>query len=354
MPLVLLLIAIFLTAAFLTGCSPLYVVRAAYEEGKILLGRESIPDVIADPSTSPEVREKLELVMRARNFAESIGLSAGESFTQYSHIEKDVLAWVMLACKKDAFEPYTWWYPVVGTVPYKGYFEKEDAECDVNRLEQRGYEVWIRGTEAFSTLGWFNDPVLTTTIKHEGHDVANTVIHEIFHQTVWIPGSVDFNESAANVIGNLGAITFFEQELSQCTEEECRAKAMALLEGAKRNWEIEKELGTVLTEVKQSLEALYSSEATSVEKIAQRDEVFLQSVSAFNEKYPKAKVLRELNNAAILQLFIYRKELPLFESLFLKCNSDWSCFLGKLRQIAKAEAPDPYTMLKESMLKESQ
>ncbi len=342
-PHIAILSAALLSVTVLPGCSPFYVMRAAYEEGKILLGREEITEVIEQPETTPEIRSKLTLVLRSREFAEHhLGLNAKESFTQYSHVSKDVLAWVLLASKRDAFEPYTWWYPIVGTVPYKGYFHEEDAKKDIWRLEQKGYETWLRGTEAFSTLGWFNDPVLTTTLRHPPHSVANTVIHEIFHQTLWIKGSVDFNESAANAIGGLGAIDLFLAERSQCQDKTCSDIAEERLQASLRDWEFEKELGGILTDLQRALEELYNSSLSYEEKLTRRDEVFDSITSLFRARYPKMQILQSLNNAELLQLTLYRKQLPLFEGGFYGCQQEWSCFVDLFRKVGEHHNSDPF------------
>jgi predicted aminopeptidase len=354
-PHIAILSAALLSVTVLPGCSPFYVMRAAYEEGKILLGREEITEVIEQPETTPEIRSKLKLVLRSREFAEHhLGLNAKESFTQYSHVSKDVLAWVLLASKRDAFEPYTWWYPIVGTVPYKGYFHEEDAEKDIRRLEQKGYETWLRGTEAFSTLGWFNDPVLTTTLRHPPHSVANTVIHEIFHQTLWIKGSVDFNESAANAIGGLGAIDFFLAERSQCQDKTCADIAEERLQASLRDWEFEKELGGILTELHRVLEEVYTSPMSYEEKLTRRDEVFNTITAPFRARYPKMRILQTLNNAELLQLTLYRKQLPLFEEGFHTCRREWSCFVDLFRKVGEHDDGDPFHRFRELIEKLSE
>ncbi|NBW41712.1 hypothetical protein EBR25_12025 [bacterium] len=334
--------------ALLTACSPFYVMRAAYEEGKILVGREAISDVITRSETTQEIREKLQLVLRARTFAEDrLRLNAKDSFTQYSHVDKDVLAWVLLASKQDAFQLYTWWYPIVGTVPYKGFFEQEDAQDVVAALESKGYETWLRGTEAFSTLGWFNDPVLTTTLRHPPHSIANTVIHEIFHQTLWIKGSVDFNESAANAIGGLGAIDFFLTERSQCQDKTCADIAEERLQASLRDWEFEKELGGILTELHRVLEEVYTSPLSYEEKLTRRDEVFNTITAPFRARYPKMRILQTLNNAELLQLSLYRKQLPLFEEGFHMCRREWSCFVDLFRKVGEHDDGDPFHRFEE-------
>ncbi|NLF25648.1 MAG: aminopeptidase [Deltaproteobacteria bacterium] len=188
------------------GCSPLYITQAVYQESLILLRRRSISKVIADPNTHPDLKIKLQLVLDARAFAMRIGLEPRGSFTKYTHMDQDVLTWVLAASRPDAFILKQWWFPFVGRVPYRGFFEKADALSAAAALQDQGYETSIRGAEAFSTLGWFNDPVLSTTLQRSAPSIVETVLHESTHSTIWVPGHVDFNESLANFVGIQGTL----------------------------------------------------------------------------------------------------------------------------------------------------
>jgi len=190
----------------LSGCSPVYLIQSGIEQSRILLARESISELLKSNQLDQELKTKLELVLEARDFAAKMGLTPGQSYLQYVKIPRDSLAWVVMATPPDSFSFYTWWYPIVGTVPYKGYFNQDHAYCLADRLEFKGLETSVRGTDAMSTLGYFNDPILSTTLSRAPHLVVNTVIHEIFHATLWIPDHVAFNESVANFIGLPGAI----------------------------------------------------------------------------------------------------------------------------------------------------
>src|SRR5688500_17657363 len=148
-------------AVIFATCSPLYVIRAGIEEAKILGRRRPISDVLADPSTMATTRAKLQLVVQARSYADKqLGLDAGESYT--THSTPDSATWEMVgsAARKDRFEAHTWWFPIVGKVPYKGYFNFDHAYEEARDLEARGFDTNVRPSGAFSTLGWFNDPLL--------------------------------------------------------------------------------------------------------------------------------------------------------------------------------------------------
>src|SRR5690606_29809700 len=107
------------------------------------------------------------------------------------------------------FEPYTWWFPIVGRVPYKGFFDFDEAHEQARRLDARGYDTYVRPSAAFSTLGWFNDPVLNTVLRYSDVDLVQTVIHELTHNTIYIAGQAGFNESFATFVGDRGAAAFF-------------------------------------------------------------------------------------------------------------------------------------------------
>ncbi|MBW3572559.1 MAG: aminopeptidase, partial [Gemmatimonadetes bacterium] len=172
-----------------SACSPTYVLRAAWEEGKILSRRKPIARIVQDTATDWETRDKLLLVLQARQFAaDSLGLNAGNSYTLFSRVDSDTLVMVLSAAHKDRFKPHTWWFPVVGRVPYKGFFELDDALRAERRLQAQGYDTYLRPSAAFSTLGWFNDPLLSTLLRYDRVSLANTVIHEIFHNTFYAPG----------------------------------------------------------------------------------------------------------------------------------------------------------------------
>lgn len=340
-------------AATLTSCSPGYVMRGAYEQSKILLSRRDITDVVADPDTSSEDRDKLRLVVEARRYSASIGLKTGNSFTTYSDIGKDTLSWVVVGARKDSFSLYTWWFPVVGSVPYKGFFDKSDAEEQATALQQEGYETWVRGTDAFSTLGWFNDPVLSTTLKNSPMRIANTVIHESVHPTVWIKGNVPFNESLANFVAAVGTEQFFEQHLQECRAEPTRdcTDSETLLTSARRDAAVQYDLSTSVGQLYDALDTLYRDPAISSEqKIERRGVVFNQHVVPLRSKYPQLKALQEVNNAEIMQLKIYLTGLELFRALYDQEGRDWKRFFAAIEDIQAQrdsdEKLDPYVLLR--------
>lgn len=327
----------------LTACSPGYVLRAAYEQTKILAARENIEAVVAQPDTTPAEREKLQLVIEAREFAKTIGLDPGGSFTKYTRINRDVLSWVVVGSKKDSFTLAAWWFPFVGTVPYKGFWEKEDAVAQAKELEGEDYETWVRGTDAYSTLGWFNDPVLSTMLRREPHDIVNTVIHESTHSTVWVKNHVDFNESLANFVGNEGAILFYEKKKELCPDEPCRVAATTMIEKTRQERARDLELSVLLMALRDELDALYTSNASYEEKLSRREEIFEHHIAPLRIRFPGMKTLQKINNAEIVQLILYMTRLETFNALFQSSGRSIEHFMEKIRSIADKVSHDSET-----------
>jgi predicted aminopeptidase len=318
--------------------------RAAYEQSRILLARRPIEEVIKDPETTKEESQKLTLVLEARSFASEIGLNPGDSFTQYADVGKDTLAWIVMGSRKDSFTLHTWWFPIVGTVPYKGFFDPQGARQQAKRLEDKGYETSVRGTEAFSTLGWFNDPVMSTTLKNAPIRIVNTVIHESVHSTVWIPDHVNFNESLANFVGTRAAVSFFKKRLAALDSADINlADATKAVSQAEDDYRFSMELAESVSEAFKQLNALYQRrDISSEQKIRDRQGVFNGVMAAFRLRYPKVSAFRELNNADLLQSTIYMTDLRLFEQLYLRCNQDWPKFLARIVEIKSGLADGTY------------
>ena len=323
--------AVVASVFLVTACSPLYIMQATYEESKILARRQKIDRVIGSDRTDPETKRKLALVIKARQFAISQGLTPGDSFTRYSQVDRDVLAWVLVAARKDSFSLRTWWFPIVGSVPYKGFFSRADADSDGQKLEGQGYETWIRPTDAFSTLGWFNDPVLSTMLKRPDPELVNTVIHESTHSTVWIKGDVQFNESLANFVGLTGAVLFFRDELAHCTDSVNCAQVQSLLEQAQGQRAINFELAAQIESLYRDLDNLYQGSDSTQDKMIKRAQIFSEHIGPVRAKFPAMTSLRTVNNAEIIQLKLYLTGLDKFQSVYDNQGADFARFLDRIK-----------------------
>jgi len=337
------MLQVLLAAGLLSSCSPAYVLRGAWEEGKILGRRRPIVQVIADPGQTPETRQKLRLVLAAREFGrDALGERVGDSYTLYAEKKSDTLATVLSAAYKDRFAAKTWWFPIVGNVPYKGFFHEEDARREAAALEAQGYDTYMRPTSAFSTLGWFNDPVLSTLLRYDDVSLANTVLHELFHNTFFAPGKIAFNESMANFVGARGAIDFF------CGRDGPDAPTCRR---ARDEWDDDLAFGYFMSELVHDLESLYArTDLTREQKLALREEVFARAQRQFaQEVRPRLKVssfssfTREpLNNATLISRRIYYDRLDLFERVYRSRDGDLRRTLSDIVAAARASRADPY------------
>lgn len=327
----------------LTGCSPLYVLRAGYEEARILSRRQSIPRLVNDSTTPVQTREKLRLVMDARAFAvDSLGLPAGDSYTTFSQLDSDTLALVVSAAYRDRFQAYTWWFPIVGRVPYKGYFSEAKARAAMRGLEEKGLDTYLRPTSAFSTLGWFNDPLVSPLLRYDSIGLANTVIHELTHNTIYLSGQAMFNESLAEFVGGRGTIAFFCSRHG-AESPECRA--------ARADWEDELVFGAFLDGLVTKLDSLYRRTDLETEtKLARREEIFSRAREAFrSEVQPRFQratygsfLTTPLNNATLLSRRLYYHRLDLFEELYHRMGGDLRRTLEVILASARARESEPF------------
>jgi predicted aminopeptidase len=302
-----------------TGC---YISRAAYEEARILSRRQPITRLVADTSTNPALRAKLRLVQEARRFAiDSLALTARKSFTAYSRLDRDTLVLVVSAAYRDRLEQKTWWFPVVGSFPYKGFFDFPGALRTAESLRNDGFDVTVGPSSAFSTLGWFNDPLVSTTVRADSVTLVNTIMHELLHNTFFATGQVSFNESFATFVGGRGAEQFF------------RARGDSVLrQRAEDEWHDDLMLGAFWERTSNEIEQVFASlpDSARAERIAARDRVYarartrlVDSIGPQLRTYPSGWVQRvKLDNAVLLSRRVYAERLDRFDSVYVAEGRD--------------------------------
>jgi len=293
-------------ALALQGCATGYVMRAAYEEARLLLRREPIAARLADDRLDATTRAKLELVLAVRQYAADIlGLRAGGSYTSIAAIEGSQVIHVVTAAPRDRLVPYLWWFPIVGAVPYRGYFDLADAEAEAAELRWEGYDTLVRPAVAFSTLGWFDDPLPSTLLRQDEARLAETVIHELTHNTLYVPGAAAFNESFATYVGLRGAEGFFAARGEARQAARCAARLADALT-----------FSAFLADAIARLDAAYArgiDAAARQELLAgvQRDAAQRQWLTTDYAGFWR----RPLNNAVIVHDRLYADRLAVFDAV---------------------------------------
>jgi predicted aminopeptidase len=339
--------ALALVASAISACSPFYVLRAAYEEGKILWRREAIADHLQDPQIALDAREKLQLVLDVRDYARNVlGLNVGGSYASYSYVDRPELSFILTAAPTTELKPYTWWFLIVGRVPYKGYFSRADAEAAAANLQANGYDTSIRPAAAFSTLGWFDDPILGHLLRYDKTTLAEVVFHELFHNTLYVKGAGAFNESVANFVGARAAIDFFRERFGEGSAAHLRA-----LEG----WEEELEFSAFVEQLAVELKSLYGKDIPLKEKLGIREEMFADAKRRWAERIlakPSHRFrnfpTQPLNNAVMIHLMLYLKELRMFEDLYAALGNDLKRAIDTIQSAAQ-HGREPFAAVRRAL-----
>lgn len=322
------------------ACSPGYVLRAGYEEAKILWRRQAIAELLAQDTLDASMRAKLELVLRVREFArDDLGLNVGGSYASYASVDAAQIVHVVTAAERLRLEPYTWWFPVVGRVPYKGYFSEAEARAEAARLDTQGFDTYVRTSAAFSTLGWFDDPLLSTMLRRDRVDLVDTVIHELLHSTSYIGGQASFDESFANFVGHRGAIAFFHKEGDTDAVEQAQSR-----------WADALRFSSFLTGFVDELVVAYAAGITPEE----RERLFTAAQGRFaaltfmTRSYAGFATM-QLNNAIILHELLYFDRLALFEKALDNAEGDLAATIRGVIDASALATEDPFGALRRTL-----
>ncbi len=241
-----------LLVALLASCSTArYVSQSLTGGARVLLARQPIERLIAEPDTPADLRTRLELILAMREFArDQLQLPVGKSYSSFVELDRPYVAWNVVAAPALSVEPETWCFPIAGCVSYRGYFSERRAERFADRLRRQGLDVSVGGVTAYSTLGWFADPVLDTFVGLPEVQLAGLLFHELAHRRLYVPGDTAFNESFASFVGTLGE----EQWAAERAAAEQWAEAQA---SARR----EDQFLDLMLGARACLERLYASSA---------------------------------------------------------------------------------------------
>lgn len=338
-PLLAAVVLILAACALLSGCYSL-------KQGTTMLGYlnravplESLPKTENNGNeTETAETEKLhhfvELIGDIRRFSEELGLKTGKNYTRYVKIDRNYLAAVVSASAADSFARYEWHYPVVGAMPYRGFFNIEDARKERAKLEKKGLDVWIRGVDAFSTLGWFSDPLYSYMQDYSPDRLAELIIHESLHATVFLKGQAEFNEELAEFVGSEGARLYMESRFG-VDSDEYRAMITAEEDNARYT--------AFIRELAAELQVLYKSEKEREEKLREKERIIGAAKERFDAEYKSlfaGKNYRDFSalpvNNAYLDLYrLYYAEDTYIADLYRKSGKDLPAFIAAAKSMQK-------------------
>lgn len=305
-------------ALTLSGCSSLhYLLQAGKGQLGIINHSRPIEEVLRDERTPPRIRQFLSQVPAIKAFGESQGLKATKNYSEYVQLDRPVANWVVSACESLRFKSVAWSFPVVGSFPYLGWFDLDDARKFARELKSQGYDVDLRGALAYSTLGWFKDPVMSSmiTVGDEAiGELVNVILHESVHATIYINDEAYFNESVASFIADRLTPIYLEKNYGSASKE-LKAYLASEIESRKRE--------KLLHDAYVTLDRLYSSTQPDSEKKAEKARIL-------TELQAKLGARREINNATLVQFRTYGTGTNEFEELLKSCHGDWKLFLRKL------------------------
>ena len=321
----------------LIACDIGYYAHLAQGQAQIVWRTQQTVNYRQKQGVPDSLVKQFVLVDSILHFAKEIGLNSKDQYTTFYDTEGAPISWNVSAAPKDSFTPFTWHFPIVGEVPYKGFFSRTRAEGEYDKLRSQGYDVLLRPVSAYSTLGYLSDPLLSTMLSYPAHVLTELILHELTHATMYAKGHTDFNESVATFIGQEGTRQFLNRHYG----EDNPYLRSALEE--KRDRE---RFRLFLKELTQSLDSLYQASINDPELLNKRKQVFNQAQRRFKETLPfytnqgyEAFLNWEINNARLLSYKRYNSKQNAFHRIHDNLEGDLSQSIYLFSQCCKTEDP---------------
>lgn len=304
----------------------------------MMSSREPVEEVLKKNDLPEETRRKIELSQKARVFAfEKLNLKKTNNYSSYIDLKRPYVTWIVHAAEKWEMKNYEWSYPFVGKMPYKGYFNEADAQEEAKKMEEKGYDAYVRGVTAYSTLGWLQDSLLSSMLRYKEHDLVNTIIHELVHTTIYIKNNADFNEKLAVFVGNKGTELFYK---------EIEGENSITLKKIKDEHDDDILFSSFITREIQDLQNWYdmpslSKNETERQKRLQQILEHFQTVKKDFKTNSYLKFEKEKMNNARLGLYkTYMENLNVFEELYKKLNYDLLKFIDVVKELETSKEPE--------------
>ncbi len=314
----LLIIVVLVTlVVFSLGCSTLsYLAQAASGHLRIMRARVPIEKVLLSDELDSISRNRLQLVLDVRKFATNVlALPDNKSYTVFAQLDEDYPGWNIFAAPPYSLTPKTWCYPVAGCVVYHGYFNKEKAFKSAEEIKNEGYEVYVSPFTAYSTLGWFKDPILSTHLRYDSARLAGLIIHEMAHQQFYYPKDSKVSESFAVTVERAGVLRWLES-----------LKRPDQMKQVRNHWDNNESFAKRMLEAKETLQAIYTEHDDSL--VMQ-----LKKNALFDQLSQESGINRErLNNAFFVPISTYETLVPELTALLDSCGGDFAEFYTRIEQ----------------------
>lgn len=326
-------IRIVLLIAILTSLSGCYVLREATHLLRYQSRAERFESLLQSEDTSAETRDFLRLVDDVRRFGETeLGLGASRNYTTYVPIDQDYLVSVVSATEATSFTRKTWWFPIVGSVPYKGFYGQDSAVRLARKLEGNGYDVLVRKVDAFSTLGFFRDPVFSFMENYSVFEVASLILHEQTHATIFLKNRVQFNEELASFVGTEGALLYLDQRYGPASA--VREETAAILGD-------QETFLRILRALYADLKDLYGQGLSPPEILSRKEQIIAEHQRRFALGYDDSfdsEAYRgfgeaKINNAYLNLYMTYTEDLDVFYDLYQRNNHDLRATIEELKEL---------------------
>jgi predicted aminopeptidase len=341
----LVLLGLLVCSAAWSGCSTVqYYGQAIEGQFRILLKRKPISEIMADPESPELLNQRFEYILAVREFAETeLLLPVNHHYLTYVDLKRSFVAWNVFATPELSMEPKTWCYPFVGCAAYRGYFSEANAVQYADSLRRQGYDVYVGGVTAYSTLGWFDDPVLNTFVRLSKARLAALLFHELAHQLLYVPNDTAFNESFA---------TFVEQE-ALLRWQRATGNSSFFNDYLDQYHRQQQFIGLIL-QYRQTLESLYQTNLSPDKKRENKAAIFSELRNEFNRMKTRQIELsvyddwmnRPLNNAKITSVAAYHDFVPAFRKLLAQNDMDLNRFYSACRQLAKKSKANRHRILR--------
>lgn len=318
------LLIMLLVVSLLSGCASINYYRQSIQgQIEVLQKRQAIDDVLNNNDIPYSLRNKLNTVLILRDFSiQQLGLPKNNSYISYADLERNYVIWNIFATKEFSLEPVKWCYLIVGCLSYRGYFSQSDAQQHATVLEKQGYDIYLGGVSAYSTLGWFDDPVLNTMLRWSDIRLATVMFHELAHQQLYIKNDTEFNEAYADAVAHIGVTRWLKRNADKI-----------VLKKYEQSQYQEKKFIDLVMRYKSLLTNIYQSPENEELKRKQK-EVTLQQMSndyfkisaTWKNNTYKTWFSTGINNAKLAAIVTYRKYVPAFMEIYEKLEKDLSRF----------------------------